>query len=350
MASTLLSLSKTSAEAAAQAARKALSEGGIVAFPTETVYGLAVRGDDLDAVNRLFALKGRDDHKRLAQYVSSLHQVEAAGYRVNHRSNKLIQAFWPGPLTLILEDENAETLGFRCSSHAVAARMSAEEKFPILATSANLSGSPPLTSGKEIAETFGDGITLAIEDTETFSGQASTVLRIPRNGGFDILREGEVASSIIEVELATQIAFVCTGNTCRSPLAEVMFRQMLSEWQENAQNKVNYEVISAGTSAIHGAPPSENSLRVAQDFGLDLSKHRSQPISESLMKDCDFIFTMTRSHRDLLTSVLGKWDNQIVPLAGETADIADPFGGSLKDYRACAEDIQRHLRAIMEVL
>jgi len=131
------------------------------------------------------------------------------------------------------------------------------------------------------------------------------------------------------------LLLVCTGNTCRSPMAEVIARDLL-------KGEDGAVVRSAGVSAGPGAAATPQAVAAAGELGLDLSTHRSQPLTAQAVAEADQILTMTATH---LAMVL-----QVAPEAADRAavldldgDIADPFGGTLEDYRATAEQIKTAL-------
>ncbi|UCC72628.1 MAG: low molecular weight phosphatase family protein [Gemmatimonadota bacterium] len=145
------------------------------------------------------------------------------------------------------------------------------------------------------------------------------------------------------------ILFVCTGNTCRSPLAEVITRRALAlrGWD-------HVHVDSAGTSAVWDAPASAGSLAAAAEIGLDLSGHRSQPLTRELVQRADIILGMTPSHvhaveamgEDAKVSLLSETISG--PEAGEP--IADPIGGAPQEYAEARDRISRAVAGLLERL
>lgn len=134
-----------------------------------------------------------------------------------------------------------------------------------------------------------------------------------------------------------RILFVCTGNICRSPLAETMLKRALHE-----RNVVEVTVESAGTGAWDGAPASEGAYLVALERGLDLSSHRARLLTREIVEDASLILTMARHHRARVHELGGEGRvhvlGEYVGKNGEEAEVGDPFGGDLEVYRdTCAE-------------
>jgi len=179
-------------------AAAAIRRGEVVAFPTETYYGLAVDALDIAALHRLFALKGRDSEKASALLVADLAMFASLCAEVPARARDLAAAHWPGPLTLALPARSGLPAaivrdGFvaaRVSSHKLAQALVEAVGRPITATSANPAGSPPPRGAAEVRAHFAEGLHL-LEGGETPGGPPSTLVRL-RGDDVEILRRGAI--------------------------------------------------------------------------------------------------------------------------------------------------------------
>jgi RpiB/LacA/LacB family sugar-phosphate isomerase len=146
------------------------------------------------------------------------------------------------------------------------------------------------------------------------------------------------------------ILFVCTGNVCRSPMAEGLFRHA-------TKGRGNYRVLSAGLGAVNGQPPSENAIRAMRDLGVDITAQRSRMLTAELVNQADYIFGMTHSHVDAInllypqaaekTFLLREFDDT---LDAYEKDISDPIGCSYEVYANCRDQIEQGIATILKFI
>lgn len=312
-----------------------LAEGKLVILPTETVYGVACDLAVPGARERLYAAKGRDDGKPVARLASGIEQAEADGAVFSKTARKIAAKYWPGSVTLVLPSNEGFT-GYRVPEHPVALAVAQACEHPVALTSANLCGHSNCTTATTAANELGDAVALTLDAGPAEGGVPSTVVKVTGNE-ITLLREGAVPMTEIETAAkAKTVLFVCTGNTCRSPMAEALLRKRASE--------LGWAVISAGTFAGEGYPASPNAVAALEEIDIDLNGHESQPLTVELIEEADIVVTMGESHRAAVLQMAPESSAKVFLLKSfETgkvpADIADPFGGSLAVYRHTRDEI-----------
>jgi L-threonylcarbamoyladenylate synthase len=197
----VLALDAVSPDAAALArAAAVLRAGGLVAFPTETFYGLGAAASDARAVRRIFGAKGRDEAKPLLVLVESIAMAEAVA-EVTERARALMAGHWPGALTLVLRARagvppeltaGTGTIGVRLSPHPVARGLVRALGAPVTAPSANLEGAPPPTTAAAVLDVFAGAIDLVLDGGATAGGPPSTVVDVTTDA-VRVLRQGAVS-------------------------------------------------------------------------------------------------------------------------------------------------------------
>jgi L-threonylcarbamoyladenylate synthase len=184
-------------------AAEMLDAGGIVAFPTETVFALAAAHDLPTAISRLAALKERGADKPFAALVSDVSDVAKFVSVIPPVARMLMDAFWPGPLTIVLATSrgSSEAIGLRMPDHALARAIVRAARHPVAATSANIAGEREAVSAREVAELFRNKIDLIVNDGKTCTGRPSTVVKVTWES-WRILREGAIPAERIAHWLA----------------------------------------------------------------------------------------------------------------------------------------------------
>lgn len=344
---------------------QALVEGQVVAVPTETVYGLAANALSESAVERMCELKGRHSNAPLAISVGSR---EAAGdffCELSPLARRLTYRCWPGPLTLVVACDSAHSavtqlpkgvqkrimgdfgcVGFRVVDHRILSQIHRFLSAPLVLTSANLSGGPDPTTADAVAQQLGDSIPLLLDDGPTRYGGSSTVARVMGNR-IEILREGVIERAAMNQFAKPVIVLVCTGNTCRSPMAETLLRERLRQ-KLGAEEGVR--VLSAGVAAVVGSGASPQAIEVMGGMGLDMTGHSSRPLDDAVMNVADIVLTMTRGHRAAILAAWPDMHDRVHTLRRDGGDISDPVGMPVEVYQSCAEQIDRELAAWIESL
>lgn len=339
-------------EPALDEAARILREGGIVAFPTETVYGLAANAANPSALERLKALKDRPPASPFSHHISRKEDLPGLVDRIPPRAERLIARYWPGPLTLVLDDGKGRTVGVRHPAHAVARALLARAGVPVVAPSANLRGDTPAATADEVLQAFEGRIDAVVDGGPADLKQASTVVRV-RGCGFQVLREGIITEADVRALLSATLLFVCTGNSCRSPMAEGLLKKALADRcgvLPEALEDQGFRILSAGVSALPGAPATAEAIGVMADRGVDLRPHVATPLTPRLVQQASAIYAMAPRHVEALLEIEPEGRGKIRLLDPEERPIADPIGGPLVEYRVCADHIERCVKAIADAM
>ena len=195
-------------------AAEEIKKGNLVLFPTETVYGIGANALDAEAVKKIFIAKGRAQDNPLIVHVDSIEMVEKIVKEITPLEKKLMERFWPGPLTIIFKRKsekiipnivtaNLDTVGIRMPSNEIANKLIQKAGVPIAAPSANISGKPSGTKVEDIIEELDGKVQYILDGGFTDIGLESTVIKID-NGVIDILRPGKITKEELE-EVANQV-------------------------------------------------------------------------------------------------------------------------------------------------
>jgi protein-tyrosine phosphatase len=349
---------------------QALAEGKLVAIPTETVYGIAASALNEEAVSRLSSLKQRQADHPFTLAIKSAEDAHDYIPELPALAQRLARRCWPGPVTLVLDHDHPDsllkqlpagvqqavmpngTVGLRVPAHEATLSVLRLTAGPLVLTSANQPGGPEAVTAEQVADSLGDEIDLIVDDGQSKFGQASSVVRIA-DDGLHLLRAGVINDQALKRLSSFILVFVCTGNTCRSPMAEALMRHRVAERLNCSIEQLedrHVMLISAGVAATTGGRASAEAVQVIKEKGLNLSAHESQPLSDRLVRFADLVITMTQRHRD---AVLMHWPEatpRVRLLCHDESDVADPIGGPIELYRRCAEQIDAQLGAWLETI
>jgi tRNA threonylcarbamoyl adenosine modification protein (Sua5/YciO/YrdC/YwlC family) len=324
-----------------------LRAGELVAFPTETVYGLGADARNPEALARLTRVKGRRDGKPYSLLVPSLKAAEEMAGGFNRIARKLARVYWPGPLTIVATRRGGGSVGLRLPEHPITRTLIAHCGFPLATPSANRSGTAEPVNGNQVREALDGEIAALLDSGPAWQGRPSTVVKV-LSDSVEILREGNVpAADIIELARPT-LLFVCTGNTCRSPMAAGFCMLEFNGTQRNEQ--LPFRVLSAGTSAEDGERADPLAMEAMREVNIDISTHRTRGLSPSLLDSADWIFTMSQSHKDSILSIVPSCADRVRLLSKRNEEIPDPVSRSLECYRQVRDKIANCLRDVVRLV
>lgn len=361
---------------AARDAAAALDRGDLVVLRTETVYGVFARGDQQPAVEKVRALPRRANSGTwgtLAWHAPSLEAVlaahESASIEIAPALRRVMRRVWPGPVTLRILGENtgdlvkatgllpgvADALGDE--GHALSIRVPDDTWAsmalqhaggPVVGASAEPidTGESPGGPGQCPRGLEKVGISVVQDGGPTRYSSHSTVLDVHPDGNWSVRSEGALTAEQVSERLATLIVFVCTGNTCRSPMAHAIASNLIARRGQGHRAIA----VSAGVAAMSGARPTPEAVLASEAVGASLEGHRSQPATSDLLERADVVYAMTASHAQTARELLPANLRSKVHLLDPEGDIEDPIGGPQTLYDSLARQfvdiIERRLEEL----
>lgn len=347
-----------------------LRRGGLVVFPTETVYGVAALASNREGYEALCRLNnvplGQAFTVHLADPSHIRRWVAISGGVVR----RFIEKVMPGPVTLVMELDKARIedvlrearlpaealphvsnngeVRLRCPDHPLARRLIESVEGPVIGATALSPGGNAALDASEAAAAVG-GHAVILDGGRSRYGKPSTVVRIRTTGTRPIIsveREGVYDERYIMKLTRWTLLVICSGNTCRSPMAEGLARRLLAKQQglpEAELDAAGLRVISAGAFASPGLPASVESVEIMQRRGIDISRHRSQSLTREMIHEADLILCMTQSHRRAVLAMAPSALDKTLTVDASGKDIEDPIGSGMEAYDRSARAIEHGL-------
>jgi L-threonylcarbamoyladenylate synthase len=346
-----------------------LQRGELIGLPSETRYLVAASATDAKACARLSEIAARHGAEHCVLLLPHPESLLDFVPEVPRDVDRLLRRCWPGPVVIriasIVDGAFSELapaaqellkqsgVSVCVPAHPFLKRVAELSETPIVALISSLPAGKSWadSDGLEVARSHAQDLALVVDAGPPRHPQGPTVIEVTREG-WTLAKEGVVPQSMLNRLSSSMILFVCTGNTCRSPMAEGLFRKLLAERLNCAMDELaqhGYLVLSAGVSASPGMPAATDALALLRSEGVDLSDHASQPATEDLLTQADHVLAMTAGHLDVLHSDFPQLREKMRMLS-PGHDIADPIGGGWSVYQDCGAEIRLALEAFLDEL
>ncbi len=367
----IITSQETPSKTAISLATKTLRSGGIIIYPTDTLYGFGVMINNKKAIKKLYGLKKRDKKKPFSILINDIKQAEHICGGLTSREEEFFRILLPGKITVLLKAkrklnisgfENLEKVGFRIPESNLCHILVEKAGSPLSSSSVNISYEPNIDDTSEILEKFAEDVDLFLDNGPVFSLKGSSVVDLTTSPPI-LVREGDILKEEIEQKINIEIlssikrrfviTFICSGNICRSPMAEGVLKKLLEKSKFTRQIEIN----SAGTLNLMPNQASAEAIIICHNHKVDINKHRSTPIGPLILSEANIIICMAVYHYNILLRNHPEYADKIYVLKSMNREenlidpsIADPIGMSEGFYEQIYVEIETELKRILPYL
>ncbi len=328
---------------------------------TGNMFGIGCNAFSRKAVDRISKLKGREDQRGYIILIPDRSWLTDFGILTDPGIDRLLQQYWPGNLSVIFPDRQnrfshislKNNIAVRVPTDLLLREFLKRVKKPIISTSINLRDEPPLITLSAIKIQKEDWFDFALLP-ELFSDHKPVPSTVIDTSGEEInfLREGSIKFEDLQLSYEQPlILFVCTGNICRSPLAEYSARKLMIE------KGLKFRIASAGFLQ-NNIKISTNSFKILYEQGIDSSLHLSRKLTQAIIGNSWLILTMENIHKEKLQLLEPNAAGRIYTLSefcgsefcDPDCDIDDPYGLDIESYRETYLTIEKRIVKLIEIL